>query len=324
MSFTLEQLRILQAIVEQGSFKRAAEVMYISQPAVSLQIQNLEKTLGVPIFDRAGRKAELTQAGRLLVEYANRLLNLTEEARRAIEDLDRLHGGSLTIGASQTTGTYLMPRLIGIFRQQYPEVSLQLHVLSTRRTAYGVLEGRFDLGVVGGEVPEEMNERLEVQAFAEDALVLVVPTGHELSQRDIVTTNDLYDLKFIALDPASTTRRVIDHVLRQSGVETHNLRIEMELSSLEAIKTAVQAGLGVGFVSTTAIDKELSLGVLQQIKIQDLQMHRRLHLLWDRDRYMPRAAQIFRNEILPHAWKLISLFPKDGPAPAIPEAIARR
>ncbi|WP_218081485.1 LysR substrate-binding domain-containing protein [Anthocerotibacter panamensis] len=318
MSFNLEQLRILQAIVEQGSFKRAAEVMYISQPAVSLQIQNLERGLGVPIFDRAGRKAELTQAGRLLLEYAQRLLTLAEEARRAIEDLDRLHGGSLTIGASQTTGTYLLPRLIGLFRQQYPDVAVQLHVLSTRRTAYGVAEGRFDLGVVGGEPPEELEERLEIQPFAEDALVLVVPADHELCNRTRVNKHDLYNLKFIGLDPSSTTRKVIDEVLLQAGVDIHALRIEMELSSIEAIKTAVQASLGVAFVSTTAIDKELRLGVLRQVAVQELEMRRTITLLTDPNRYMPRAAQIFRKDILPHAWQFGSIHLTGGFIPGKP------
>ncbi|WP_287129774.1 LysR substrate-binding domain-containing protein [Candidatus Cyanaurora vandensis] len=301
MSFNLEQLRILQAIVEQGSFKRAAEIMYISQPAVSLQIQNLERTLGVPIFNRAGRKAELTQAGKLLLDYAQRLLTLAEEARRAIEDLDRLHGGSLTIGASQTTGTYLMPRLIGLFRAQFPQVTVQLHVLSTRRTAFGVAEGRFDLGIVGGEVPDELEERLEVVPFAEDALALVVSADHELNNRAQVTKEDLYGLKFIALDPGSTTRKVVDEVLKQAGVDTQVLQIEMELSSIEAIKTAVQAGLGVAFVSTTAIDKELQLGILRKVVVQGLAMRRSITLLVDPNRYLPRAAQIFRKDILPHA-----------------------
>ncbi len=310
MSFNLEQLRILQAIVEQGSFKRAAEMMYISQPAVSLQIQNLERTLGVPIFDRAGRKAELTQAGRLLLRYADKLLTLAEEARRAIEDLDRLHGGSLTIGASQTTGTYLLPRLVGIFRQQYPEVSVQLHVLSTRRTAHGVAEGRFDLGVVGGEVPEELTDRLEVRPFAEDALVLVVPRDHPLGKNgEKVYKDALYTLKFIALDPASTTRKVIDQVLQQGGVDTRNLHIEMELSSIEAIKTAVQAGLGVAFVSTTSIDKELRLGELRQVLVQDLGMRRSLNLLTDPQRYMPRAAQVFRQDTLHKCLEFGSIMP---------------
>jgi len=194
-----------------------------------------------------------------------------------------------------------MPRLIGLFRQQYPQVSVQLHVLSTRRTAYGVGEGRFDLGVVGGEVPEELEERLEIVPFAEDSLVLVVSADHELCKRSQITKADLYHLKFIALDPGSTTRKVIDEVLNQAGVDTHILQIEMELSSIEAIKTAVQAGLGVAFVSTTAIDKELQLGVLRKVEVQGLQMRRSITLLMDPNRYMPRAAHIFRKDILPHA-----------------------
>ena len=132
LPFTLDQLRILKAIAAQGSFKKAADLLYVTQPAVSLQIQNLEKQLEITIFDRGGRKALLTAAGRLLLEYCERILNQSDEACKAIEDLNSLKGGTLVIGASQTTGTYLMPRMIGLFRQKYPDVSVQLQVHSTR------------------------------------------------------------------------------------------------------------------------------------------------------------------------------------------------
>ena len=118
LPFTLDQLRILKAIASEGSFKKAAESLYISQPAVSLQVQNLEKQLSVPIFDRGNRKAVFTEEGKVLLRYGGRILSLCDESCRAIEDLRCLNGGTLVIGASQTTGTYLMPRLIGLFRQK--------------------------------------------------------------------------------------------------------------------------------------------------------------------------------------------------------------
>ena len=115
--FTLDQLRILKAIAAEGSFKRAADTLYVSQPAVSLQVQNLEKQLNVPLFDRGGRKAQLTEAGHLLLSYGEKIITLCQETCRAIEDLQNLQGGTLIVGASQTTGTYLLPRMIGLFRQ---------------------------------------------------------------------------------------------------------------------------------------------------------------------------------------------------------------
>ena len=260
LPFTLDQLRILKAIATEGSFKRAADSLYVSQPAVSLQVQNLERQLNVPLFDRGGRRAQLTEAGHLLLEYGDRILSLCQETCRAIEDLQNLQGGTLIVGASQTTGTYLLPRMIGLFRQRYPEVAVQLHVHSTRRTSWSVANGQVDLAIIGGEVPTELQESLEIIPYAEDELALIMPVYHPLANAEIIRRDDLYQLKFIALDSQSTIRKVIDQVLTRCGIETGNLHIEMELNSIEAIKNAVQSGLGVAFVSISAIEKRAANG----------------------------------------------------------------
>ena len=156
--FTLDQLKILQTISLEGSFRKAAEKLYISQPAVSLQLQSLEKQLNVPIFYRDKRKARLTETGQFLFNYCERILSLCEETCRALDELQTLQSGVLTIGASQTTGTYLMPRLIGIFRHKYPQISIELQVHSTRQISWGVANGQIDLAVVGGELPTELND----------------------------------------------------------------------------------------------------------------------------------------------------------------------
>ena len=159
LPFTLDQLRIIKAIASEGSFKKAADSLYISQPAVSLQIHNLEKQLNVLIFDRGSRKASFTEEGEMLLRYGNRILSLCDETCRAIDDLHNLQGGTLVVGASQTTGTYLMPRLIGLFRQKYPQVAVQLQVHSTRRIAWSVANGHINLAIIGGEVPLELKIR---------------------------------------------------------------------------------------------------------------------------------------------------------------------
>ena len=151
--FTLDQLRILKAIVDEGSFKKAADSLFVTQPAVSLQVQNLEKQLDIAIFDRGGRKAQLTEAGKLLLNYCEKILGECLETCKAVEDLNNLKGGSIIIGASQTTGTYLMPRMIGVFRQKYPEVSVQLQIHSTRRTGWSVANGQIDIAIIGGQLP---------------------------------------------------------------------------------------------------------------------------------------------------------------------------
>ncbi|HAN47256.1 MAG TPA: LysR family transcriptional regulator [Cyanobacteria bacterium UBA8156] len=297
--FTLDQLRILKAIAAEGSFKRAADSLYVSQPAVSLQVQHLERQLNVPLFDRGGRRAQLTEAGRLLLEYGDRILNLCQETCRAIDDLQHLHGGSLLVGASQTTGTYLMPRLIGVFRRRYPDVAVQLHVHSTRRTAWSVANGAIDLAIVGGEIPPELQGELKVVPYAEDELALVVPANHALATTPVIDINTLYHLQFLVLDAQSTIRKTIDRVLERSGVDARKLSIDMELNSIEAIKNAVQAGLGAAFLSVTAIEKELAAGSLCRLEIAGVTIRRTLHYLTNPHRYCSKAAGAFSQEILP-------------------------
>ena len=299
LPFTLDQLRILKAIATEGSFKRAADSLYVSQPAVSLQVQNLERQLNVPLFDRGGRRAQLTEAGHLLLEYGDRILSLCQETCRAIEDLQNLQGGTLIVGASQTTGTYLLPRMIGLFRQRYPEVAVQLHVHSTRRTSWSVANGQVDLAIIGGEVPSELQESLEIIPYAEDELALIMPVFHPLANAEIIRREDLYQLKFIALDSQSTIRKVIDQVLTRYGIATSNLNIEMELNSIEAIKNAVQAGLGVAFVSISAIEKELQMGMLHRGRIETVVVNRTLSVIFNPNRYRSKAAEAFTQEILP-------------------------
>jgi DNA-binding transcriptional LysR family regulator len=299
LPFTLDQLRILKAIAAEGSFKRAADSLYVSQPAVSLQVQNLERQLDVPLFDRGGRRAQLTEAGHLLLSYGDRILALCQETCRAIEDLQNLQGGTLIIGASQTTGTYLMPKLIGIFRQSYPDVAVQLHVHSTRRTCWSVMNGQVDLAIIGGEVPLELQSALEIEPYADDELALVLPVFHPLAQKDVVQREDLYKLGFIALDAQSTIRKVIDQILVRGNIDPRLLKIEMELNSIEAIKNAVQSGLGAAFISVSAIEKELKLGALKRVSVENVVVKRTLSLILNPNRYRSKASEIFISEILP-------------------------
>ncbi|HCV30782.1 MAG TPA: LysR family transcriptional regulator [Microcoleaceae bacterium UBA9251] len=299
LPFTLDQLRILKAIASEGSFKRAADSLYVSQPAVSLQVQNLERQLDVPLFDRGGRRAQLTEAGHLLLGYGDQILSLCQETCRALEDLQNLQGGTLIVGASQTTGTYLLPRMIGMFRQKYPDVAVQLHVHSTRRIAWSVANGQIDLAIVGGEIPTELVEALDIVPYAEDELALILPPSHPMVQQETIQKEDLYKLQFISLDSQSTIRKVIDHVLSRCGIDTRRLKIEMELNSIEAIKNAVQSGLGAAFVSVSAIEKELLMGVLHKSQMEEVVVTRVLSLICNPNRYRSKAAEAFSNEILP-------------------------
>ena len=161
LPYTLEQLVILRAVAKGGSFKNAAQSLFLTQPAVSLQIQNLEKQLKTNLFDRTKKQIELTEAGTLLLRYSNRILALCEESSRVLDDLSELQSGKLVIGASQTTGTYLMPKIIGLFQQKYPNINVQLNVDSTRKVAWHLMNRQVDIGIVGGKIPKELRKILE-------------------------------------------------------------------------------------------------------------------------------------------------------------------
>jgi DNA-binding transcriptional LysR family regulator len=293
LPFTLDQLRILKAIAAEGSFKRAADSLYVSQPAVSLQVQNLERQLDVPLFDRGGRRAQLTEAGHLLLSYGEKIITLCQETCRAIEDLQNLQGGTLIVGASQTTGTYLLPRTIGMFRQKYPDVSVQLHVHSTRRTAWSVANGQVDLAIIGGEVPPELQESLDILPYAEDEFALILPSNHSFVGMKSIPKEELYKLQFISLDSQSTIRKVIDRVLTRCDIDPKRLKIEMELNSVEAIKNAVQAGLGAAFVSASAIERELENQTLHRAYIDGVKIERMLYVIVNPNRYRSSPKKFF-------------------------------
>lgn len=298
LPFSLEQLLILRAIAINKSFKDAAQTLCITQPAVSIQMQNLEKQLDTVLFDRVKKQIEFTESGNLLVRYSNRILNICNESVRALDDLSYFQCGRLTIGASQTTGTYLMPKIIGLFRQRYPNIDIQLQVDSTRKIVWDMVNGNIDVGIVGGEIPNDLKKIVDITPYVEDELALILPYSHSLAGLPYINKEDLYNLKFIALDSDSTIRSVIDGVLSQNGIDINRLPIEMELNSIESIKNAVQSGLGAAFVSISAIRKELGLGLLVWVRIKDVQITRILSLIVDPSRYNSNISKNFNHEML--------------------------
>ena len=295
--FTLEQLKIFRTIVEEGSFKKAALKLYVSQPSISFQMQNLEKQLDVNLLERNKKqnKVLVTEAGQLLLRYSNRILSICEEVKEALNDSLM---GQLTVGGSQTTGTYVLPRMIGLFREQYSYFSINLQVDSTRRIVNDISQGIIDLGIVGGEIPKDLVSSVEVLPYANDQLVLIVSKFHPLAKQDEIPKAELYNINYVTLKKESTTKNVIDKALIRNGIDTKKLKVVMELNSIEAIKNTVEAGLGAAFVSLTAIQKELKLGLLHCIKIKDIVIQRQLLLVVNPRRHQSKIIILFIKEIL--------------------------
>jgi len=297
LPFTLQQLRILKAVATEKNFTKAAELLYLSQPSLSKQIKTLEKNLDVLLINRENNKISLTENGKVFLQYSERILALCEESCRALIDLKNGERGNLTVGASQTIGTYLMPRVLALFAQTYPQIDLTVQVNSTRIIAKNVLNREIDIAVVGGEIPNELNKNLKLEHFVEDEFSLIVSKSHPFARKKIITKEDLYHLNFITLNSNSTIRKFIDNILTQNQIETKQLKIIMQLNSIEGIKTAVSLGLGAAFVSSSAIEKEIELKTIEILKIKNIRITRMLSIVTNPECYKTKAFEFFYNEL---------------------------
>ena len=265
---SLENFRLVvfRAVAEQLSFRKAAEELYLTQPAVSLQIKALEEDLGVQLFDRSGAHITMTPAGRVLLEYAAQVNAHLVQAEREIAALSGEHVGQLALGASTTIAQYVLPRLLGEFCREHPRVHSTLISGNTEHIVEAVEKQRIALGFIEG--PARSRE-VKTEPFLEDELVLIASTAHELAERNSVSCSEIASIPLLMRERGSGTRHVIEMALEHQGVKRSSLQIVMELDSTEAIKSAVEAGLGIGFVSRWAIAKDLRLG--NNFKIVDLE-----------------------------------------------------
>lgn len=297
LPFTLQQLRILKAVATEKNFTKAAEVLYLSQPSLSKQIKTLEKNLDILLINRENNKISLTENGKVFLHYSERILALCEESCRALIDLKNGDRGNLTVGASQTIGTYLMPRVLALFAQNYPQIDLKVQVNSTRLIANNVLNREIDIAVVGGEIPNELKKNLTIKHFVEDELSLIISKSHPFAKKKKINKENLYYLNFITLNSNSTIRKFIDNILIQNGIETKQLKIIMQFNSIEGIKTAVSLGLGAAFVSSSAIEKEIELKTIEILKIENIRITRTLSIISNPESYKSKAFDLFYNEL---------------------------
>jgi len=244
---TLHRLELFLAVLDHGGVGRAAKACNISQPAVSEHLHGLEAYLGVALLERRGRSVYPSPAARLVEPYARQAVGLLRGAEQAIADLRGLHSGSLSIGASTTPGTYLLPAALGRFHALHPGITLSLQISDSRVIERWVAAGQVDLGVIGESV---LLPGLVAEPWVRDELVLIVPRGHPLARRRSVRPPVLAGESYIAREEGSSTRSVAERHLGRLGVE---LTPAMELGSTEAIREAVASGLGVALVSRHAV-----------------------------------------------------------------------
>jgi DNA-binding transcriptional LysR family regulator len=272
------RLRVFREVAAQMSFRKAAEVLRLSQPAVSQQIHALEEETGARLFDRQGNQIVLTEAGGVLLGYARQAAALMEEATGELAALRHALGGELRLGASTTIAQYILPRMLGAFHREHPGVRLSLVSGNTEEIVELVVEEKVALGLIEGPA---MRRGLRVEALMRDAMVLIVGAKHGLAGREkkgpgraSISLTELAKQPLLLRERGSGSRRIVERALKQAGVVLKELAVAIELDSTEAIVSGVEAGLGVGFVSSAAIGKELRLGTVRVVAVDGVEIER--------------------------------------------------
>lgn len=268
MDINLHQLRIFQAVAQHGGYSRAAAALYLSQPGVSLQVKALEKSIGLPLFEKVGRTLHLTEAGRELLSYSERIFTLLDETRLVMEELGGGRRGTIKVAASTTAGIYVVPTALGAFHRQSPGVKLTLDVLNRFTVQKRLLDNEVDMAVMG--LIEDAHD-LEVARFVPNELVVIASPRHPLAGQGQIPLEDLSDDMFLLREVGSGTRIDTERLLTARGLR---LQVGMELRSSGAIKQAVAADLGIAVMPLAALELELVTGRLVVLDVIGFPVHR--------------------------------------------------
>ncbi|MBS1854148.1 MAG: LysR family transcriptional regulator [Acidobacteria bacterium] len=265
------RLQVFRAVAKHLSFRKAAEELYLSQPAISLQIKALEEELGLQVFDRGGTRVSLTAAGNALLRYVARFDELAAEAEIELAAFRGDVRGKLALGASLTIAQYVLPRFLGAFLKQNPLLEVRVATHNTERVIEDVVAEQCALGLIEG--PPRRRD-VTVEPLLEDELVVIAPPSHEWAAQGEIEPTQLRSVPLLLREQGSGSRLVAELALRKAGLRPRDLHVILELDMTEAIKSGVEAGLGIGIVSRWTVRKELELGTLAVIPVRGLRMRR--------------------------------------------------
>lgn len=281
------QLEIFLSIAQEKSFSRAAEKMLRTQPAISIAIKRLEEELGESLFDRSSKAGTLTEAGRILHSYAQRILNLRDEATSAINELRGMYRGRLSIGANESTSLYLLPPLLIKYRQTHPKIKIEVYRNISERIPNEVLERNLDFGFLSFDPQHPSLQSMEV---FHDELVLVVGPNHHLAGKKCVTVRDLGQESFVAHNVKTPARSRIFELFAQHRTP---LNISIELATLETIKEFVKTGVGIAILPRLAVGAECRAGELVEVPVKGMKIEKTLRLIYRREQTLSHAARSF-------------------------------
>lgn len=283
------RLRIFHAVAKQGSFTRAAESLFMSQPAVTFQIRQLEERYQVRLFERGHGHISLTPAGQLVMEYAERIIALSDEMETRLSEMTEEMRGGLQIGSSSTLAESFMPRILSEFNALYPQTRPRLVVANSESIENRVATHVLDVGLVEGKVA---GENVEAEFCGEDELVVICAPDYPLANARSLTPKQLRDYEYIAREPGSGTRQVVEDYFREAGVPPETLKSQMELGNLESLKAIVATGLGYAIISSRSVERELLPERLVSIPFKP-RLVRRFSILLPKDRFRSRLVSTF-------------------------------
>lgn len=303
---TFEQLRIFLAVVEHLHFTRAAEALYITQPAVSAAIQELEGKYGVKLFHRIGRRIEITDAGKLLHLEAQAILTQVALAERGLRELNDLQRGELKLGASLTVGNYWLPNKIAQFKRQYPGISINCTLSNAEEICEGTATGQFDFGLVTGGVKSSLGATLEQEVVGKERLQIVVGKSHPWFEQKQISLEDLSKTPWVMREPGSGAQQMFEQALQAWGIDPAQLNVVLVLSSSEMVKAVVESDVGAAAIPELMVTKELQLSTLRAVQVIDsrdsvhlpLEIVQPVWKLKHRQRFQTRLSTAFEQILI--------------------------
>ena len=298
MHLTLQQLRLFEAVSRLGSFTRAADELFITQPAVSIQIKRLEAQVGLPLFEQAGKKTFPTAAGKTVYSASLDILGRVDALKSSIEELQGTVRGGLQV-SMVTTAKYFLPNLLGAFLQIYPDVEPKLKFTNRARVIARLMNNDDDF-IIMGQIPDD--ENLEAHPFLNNILGIVAPVNHPLVNKKKITIEELASQRFLNRESGSGTQHVFDRILEEHGVKIDPY---MELGSSEALKQAVMAGLGIAFLSLHSVQLERDVGKLTVLDVEGLPLVRRWYAVHLKGKKLSLVARTFLDYILNESGRIL-------------------
>lgn len=286
------KLKVFCTVAETKSFSKTSEIIHLTQPAVSLQVQALEEIYETKLFDRTSNLITLTEAGEVLYKYAKDILSLYAEASKEIGKITGLLKGSIKIGASTTIGNYLLPNIISDFKKIRVKVNINVLIGNTRRIVDLLNSGIIDIGLVEGETSKQ---KMKIEPFVEDELIFIVPPAHPWAKKKIISILDVTKEPFILREEGSGTRQMIEKYLESHGINIENMKIALILGSTESIKEAVEQGIGISIVSMWAARKEIKYGSLKYVIPKEERILRNFSIVLPKNAVLSHASDEFLN-----------------------------